>query len=137
MLAVPRTAKPLSWHGKQLAEMQHGASRAPMEARRDGGAQRPDAYASPRSPAEFPPCNVGCPRQPAGSPPCDAECGRLETLGGVGLCTAVNCPLRETYLRPGPACEKAAEQHAAQSENYDEGKTVHAMQFVVQNHLPK
>ena len=22
MLAVPRTAKPLSWHGKQLAEMQ-------------------------------------------------------------------------------------------------------------------
>ena len=123
MLAVPRTAKPLSWHGKQLAEMQHGASRAQMEARRDGGAQRLDADASPRMPAE--------------SPPCDAGCGRLETLGGVGLCTAVDCPLRETYLRPGPACEKAAEQHAALSENYDEGKTVHAMQSVVQNHLPK
>ena len=72
MLAVPRTAKPLSWHGKQLAEMQHGASRAPMEARRDGGAQRLDAYASPRSPAEYPPCDVGC--------------GRWETLGGGGLC---------------------------------------------------
>ena len=52
MLAVPRTAKPLSWHGKQLAEMQHGASRAPMEARRDGGAQRLGADASPRRPAE-------------------------------------------------------------------------------------
>ena len=123
MLAVPRTAELPCWHGTQLAEMQHGAFQAQMEARRDGGAQRLDADASPRMPAE--------------SPPCDAGCGRLETLGGVGLCTAVNCPLRETYLRPGPACEKAAEQHDALSENYDEGKTVHAMQFVVQNHLPK
>ena len=83
MLAVPRTAEPLSWHGKQLAEMQPGSSRAPMEAQRDGGAQRLDAYASPRRPAE--------------AQPCDAECGRLETLGGVGLCVAVNCPLRETH----------------------------------------
>ena len=123
MLAVPRTAELPCWHGTQLAEMQHGAFQAQMEARRDGGAQRLGACASPRSPAESPPCDVGC--------------GRWETLGGGGLCLALYCPLRETYLRPRPACEKAAEQHTALSEDYGEGKPVREVQSVARNHRPK
>ena len=134
MLAVPRTAKPLSWHGKQLAEMQHGASRAPMEARRDGGAQRLDAYASPRCPAR-PKMSISksmVTMHEKGS-------ARQKSLGAAGgrrwaafdgLCLALYCPLRATYLRPGPACEKAAEQHAALSDNYGKGKPVREMQFL-------